>query len=122
MVALRARAHDRMRGMSQPGPLYRPYDELVKITILGKEFEVPAGNMLLRAMQFLAPEDVAMGRFCWNEECQYCRVTFDLGDGMPSRVALSCKLMVKEGMRVTEIANEISYCLRELKLNAGKAK
>ena len=103
--------------MSSPGPLYRPYEGLITIKILGKEFQVPAGNMLLRAMQYLAPEKVAMGRFCWNEECQYCRVNYDLGPDTPNRTAISCKLMVQEGMRVTEVAQEIKYCLRKLGLN-----
>lgn len=109
--------------MSSPGPLFRPYDRLVNITLADKEFQVPAGNMLLRAMQYLSPEDISYGRFCWNEECQYCRVTFDLGPGTQSRIALSCKLMVEEGMRVTEMAQEIRYCLRKLGLKpkAGAA-
>ena len=81
--------------MSNPGPLFRPFEKLVKIVIAGKEFEVPEGNMLLRAFQYLSPEDVAHGRFCWNEECQYCRVHFDLGPDTADRVALSCKLMVQ---------------------------
>src|SRR5438045_5483617 len=106
--------------MSTPGPLFRPYEKLVKITIRGRDVEVPEGNMLLRGMQYLAPEDVSYGRFCWNEECQYCRVTFDMGEGTNSNVALSCKLMVKEGMRVTQTAAEISYCLRKLGLGEQK--
>jgi len=108
--------------MSSPGLLFRPFDKLVKIMIAGKEFEVPDGNMLLRALQYLSPEEVAHGRFCWNEECQYCRVSFDLGGGTNSRVALSCKLMVQEGMRITEIAQEIRYCLRNLGLKAQEGK
>ena len=102
--------------MSSPGPLFKPYEKLIKITILGKEFEVPEGNMLLRAMQYLAPEAVAYGRFCWNEECQYCRVSYDTGEGTPTRTAISCKLMAQPGMRVTEAALEIRYCLRDLNL------
>jgi len=96
--------------------MFRPFDKLIKISLAGKEFDVPEGNMLLRAMQYLSPEEVACGRFCWNEECQYCRVSFDLGEGTPVRAALSCKLMVQEGMRITEMAQEIRYCLRELGL------
>lgn len=107
--------------MSNPGPLFRPFEKLVKIEIAGREFEVPEGNMLLRAFQYLSPEEVAHGRFCWNEDCQYCRIHFDLGSDTPNRVALSCKLMVQEGMRITEMAQEIRYCLRKLGLNA-KAK
>ena len=105
--------------MSNPGPLFRPYEKLVKITIGDKQFEVPEGNMLLRAFQYLAPEDVSYGRFCWNEECQYCRVSFDLGAGTQTRTALSCKLMVQEGMRISEVAQEIRYCLRKLALNVS---
>jgi len=102
--------------MSSPGPLYRPYDELITIKILGKEFQVPKGNMLLRAMQYLSPENVAMGRFCWNEECQYCRVSYKATSDSAPRQALSCKLMVEPGMEVLEVATEIKYCLRDLGL------
>ena len=108
--------------MSIPALIFRPYDKLVKITLAGKEFEVPEGNMLLRAMQYLSPEEVACGRFCWNEECQYCRVSFDLGEGTQVRAALSCKLMVQEGMRITEMVQEIRYCLRELGLKKQEEK
>jgi hypothetical protein len=103
--------------MSNPGPLFRPFEKFVTITVGDKEFQVPEGNMLLRAFQYLSPEDVSYGRFCWNEECQYCRVNFDLGPKTQNRVALSCKLMVQEGIRVTEMADEIRYCLRKLGLN-----
>lgn len=102
--------------MSTPGPLYRPYEDLITIKILGKQFQVPAGNMLLRAMQYLSPENVAMGRFCWNEECQYCRVSFKSSSDSAPRQALSCKLMVQPGMEVVEVATEIRYCLRDLGL------
>jgi len=79
-----------------------------------REFEVPENNPLLRCFQYLAPEEVSYGRFCWNEDCQYCRVTFDLGEGSASRTALSCKVMVQAGMRVKEATSEIKYCLRKL--------
>jgi NADH dehydrogenase/NADH:ubiquinone oxidoreductase subunit G len=99
-----------------PGPLYKPFENLVKISILGQEHQVPQGNILLRAFQYLAPEDVPYGKFCWNEECQYCRVHYDVGEGTPVRTALSCKLVVQDGMRITEVAQEIKYCLRTLNL------
>ena len=108
--------------MSNPGVMFRPYSKLVKIQVLDREFEVPENNSLLRAMQYLAPEDVAMGRFCWNEECQYCRVNYDLGDGTPVRTALGCKLMVQEGMRISDVSLELKYCLRELGLKIPENK
>lgn len=102
--------------MTAPSTLFRPFTRLVRIAILGREFEVPENNPLLRCFQYLAPEEVSYGPFCWNEDCQYCRVTFDLGDGTTSRAALSCKLMVQEGMRVREVTTEIGYSLRSLEL------
>ncbi len=104
--------------MTAPGTLFRPFTRLVKITILSKEFEVPENNPLLRCLQYLAPEPVSYGRFCWNEDCQYCRVSFEVA-GRPTRAALACKLMVEDGMRIKEISNEIRYCLRTLGVSPG---
>ena len=101
--------------MTAPTTLFRPYDKLVKITLLGREVEVPENNTLLRCLQYLAPESVSYGRFCWNEDCQYCRVTYDLGEGTPTRAALACKVLVEQGMRVKEVTTEIKYCLRGMK-------
>lgn len=102
--------------MSSAGPLYRPFERLVKIEITGRIFEVPENNSLLRALQYLSPENVAMGRFCWNEDCQYCRITYDLGEGTPTRTALACKVGVIDGLRIRDLSLELRYCLRALKL------
>jgi hypothetical protein len=102
--------------MTAPTTLFRPYSKLVRITILGTEFEVPEHNSLLRCFQFLAMENVSCGRFCWNEDCQYCRVKFDMGEGTAERVALACKLVALDGMRITDVTTEIKYCLRTLPL------
>jgi len=57
-----------------------------------------------------------MGRFCWNEDCQYCRVTYDTGPETAKRAALACKVGVQDGMRIRELSLELRYCLRSLKL------
>jgi len=44
---------------STPGPLFRPYEKLIKIKVMGRELEIPENNMLLRGFQFLAPENIA---------------------------------------------------------------
>lgn len=100
--------------MTAPATLFRPFSRLVRVTIRGRTFEVPENNVLLRCLQYLAPEEISYGRFCWNEECQYCRVSFDMGEGTPTRAALACKLVVEDGMRVQSITPEIQYCLRAL--------
>jgi hypothetical protein len=92
--------------------VFRPYEKLIEITILGKTFLVPERNSLLRAFQFISPDTIPYGRFCWNQECQYCRVSCQLSDDDRARPILSCKFLVSEGMEITEISPELLGCLR----------
>jgi hypothetical protein len=92
--------------------VFRPYERLVEITILGKTFLVPERNSLLRAFQFISPETIPYGRFCWNQECQYCRVDCKLADDDQSRPILSCKFIVSEAMEISNLAPELVGCLR----------
>jgi NADH dehydrogenase/NADH:ubiquinone oxidoreductase subunit G len=108
------------RRMNAPSQLFRPFSNLVKIRLLDKEVEVPENNALLRGLQYLAQEDVSLGRFCWNEDCQLCRVSYDLGEGTLIRSALACKLQVQEKMRISDVSPEIKYCLRNLDLKAQR--
>jgi hypothetical protein len=92
--------------------VFRPYEKLVEITILGKTFLVPERNSLLRAFQFISPETIPYGRFCWNQECQYCKVSCQLSDDDRSRPILSCKFIVSEGMNISWLSPELVGCLR----------
>jgi hypothetical protein len=92
--------------------VFRPYERLVEITILGKTFLVPERNSLLRAFQFISPETIPYGRFCWNQECQYCKVNCQLSDDDQARPILSCKFIVSEGMNISDLAPELVGCLR----------
>jgi len=94
-------------------PLYRQYEKLVEIEVLGKKFQVPEKNTCLRVFQYISPETIPYGRFCWNQECQLCRISYTVtgqSDGKP-RAALSCKILVAEGMQITELSEELRYCL-----------
>lgn len=95
--------------MSEP---FRPYEKLVEITVLGKKFNVPERNSLLRCFQFISPETIPYGRFCWNQDCQYCRVTCQLPDDDEPREMLACKFIVMPGMEVSELSQELKWCLR----------
>jgi len=95
--------------MSDP---FRPYEKLVEITVLGKKFNVPERNSLLRCFQFISPETIPYGRFCWNQDCQYCRVTCQLPDDDEPREMLACKFIVMPGMEVSELSQELKWCLR----------
>jgi len=96
--------------------VFRPYERLVEIKILGKTFEVPEKNTILRCFQYISPETIPYGRFCWNQDCQYCRVTGKLLDEDQPHELLSCKFLVSPGMEITEISPELKYCLQR-KLN-----
>jgi len=92
--------------------VFRPYEKLVEITVLGKTFLVPERNSLLRAFQFISPDTIPYGRFCWNQDCQYCRVDCQLSDDDKARPILSCKFLVSEGMDIQQLAPELMGCLR----------
>jgi len=94
-------------------PLYRDYEKLVNITILGKPFQVPENNICLRAFQFISPDTIPYGRYCWNQECQYCRITYTMASQPDSepRSVLACKVIVAKGMQITELSHELRYNL-----------
>ena len=107
----------RWRAMEQERlnvPIFRPYEKLISITVRGRKFSVPENQILLRAFQYLAPDTIPYGRYCWNEECQYCRVSVVKPGGERISQALSCKLVAEEGLEVTELAAELMWNLSRL--------
>src|SRR6201985_43522 len=88
---------------SLSGP-FRPYKNWVKIKFLGKTVEVPDKNSVLRCFQFLSPDTIPYGRFCWNQDCQYCRITCQLPDDDEPREMLSCKFIVMAGMGISAVS------------------
>ena len=108
---------DNMGGVEQDRlevPLFRPYEKLVSIQIRGRKFSVPENQILLRAFQYLCPDTIPYGRYCWNEECQYCRVSVKRPGGEKLTQALSCKLMAEEGLEVLELSAELTWNLLRL--------
>jgi NADH dehydrogenase/NADH:ubiquinone oxidoreductase subunit G len=91
--------------------VFRPYEKLVEITVLGKKFQVPERNTVLRAFQFISPGTIPYGRFCWNQDCQYCRILCQLPDDDQPREMLSCKFIVMPGMVITQLSPELKACL-----------
>jgi hypothetical protein len=91
---------------------FRPYEKLVEITILGKRFQVPEKNSVLRCFQYISPETIPYGRFCWNQDCNYCRVMCQLPDDDTPREILACKFLVMGGMEILDLSPELYWCLR----------
>ncbi|MGB6429289.1 MAG: hypothetical protein WBF06_01790 [Candidatus Acidiferrales bacterium] len=96
------------------GEVFRHFERLVEIKVLGKTFSVPEKNTLLRGFQYLSPETIPYGRFCWNQECQYCRVVAKLPDDLDAHEMLSCKFLVFSGLEVVDVSDELRLCLRAL--------
>ena len=97
-------------------PIYGDLAKLIEISIQGKKFKVPENNTCLRAFQYLSPETVSYGRFCWNQECHTCRVAYKMGDEPNStpRSVLACKTLVAEGMEITELSEELKWVLTDV--------
>jgi hypothetical protein len=92
--------------------LYEPWQRLVRIVVLGRVFEVPEKNILLRQLQYVS-EDVGMGRYCWNAECRYCEVYYQRPGDPAEHAGLACRLRGFDGMRLTRVAPEIRYNMSE---------
>ena len=90
---------------------YEPYEKLIPVVVLGRTFQVPEKNLLLRQLQFVCP-DIGYGKYCWNAECRYCEVKYRIGDG-PEQEGLACRLKGLPGMRLTQVAAEIRYNMSE---------
>jgi hypothetical protein len=91
---------------------YEPYDKLIRLVILGRVFEVPENNILLRQLQYIS-EDVGMGRYCWNGECRYCEVYFEKAGDPTEYPGLACRMKATDGMKLTKLAPEVRYNLSD---------
>lgn len=94
-------------------PLFRDYEKLVEVSIQGKKFKVPEKNTCLRAFQYVSPETIPNGRFCWNQECQLCRVLYSCRTRRtpPPRPVLACKILVADGMEISDLSDELRWTL-----------
>ncbi len=94
--------------------LFKPFDRMVTITVLGRPLEVPEKNVLLRCFQFLAPDTVPYGKFCWNNECGNSKFYYRLPGDELERKARACWFEVVEGMEITVLSAELKYVLRSV--------
>lgn len=99
--------------------VYEPYTKLVRLVVLGRVFEVPENNLLLRQLQYVAP-DIASGKYCWNGECRYCEIQYRLSPTGNENAGLACRVKGVAGMQVTKVAFEIKYNLGEALTSAPR--
>jgi hypothetical protein len=98
---------------------YEPYERLIRIVVLGRVFEVPENNLLLRQMQFVS-DDIGMGRYCWNGECRYCEIQYRRNGDTADQPALACRIKGIADMRITKVAPEIRYNMSTALASAPK--
>lgn len=87
--------------------IFEPFEKLIEIEILGKKFEVPENNTLLRCFQFLSLETISQGDFCWNRDCMNCQVWID-NDGAEKGL-IACRAIVADGMKIVRLHEEIEF-------------
>ncbi len=100
--------------------LFEPYEKLIPLVVLGKKIEVPENNLLLRQMQYVAP-DIGFGKYCWNAECRYCEIEYTLPGRTAAVAGLACRVKGVPGLRVTKAAPEIRYNMSDALAAAPKA-
>lgn len=86
--------------------IFQPFDRLIEIEIMGRKYEVPENNSLLRCFQYLALENISYGDFCWNGECLNCQVWLENGD--KEKAVMACRTPVTENMKIVRLADGIS--------------
>ncbi|MGH9574535.1 MAG: hypothetical protein ACRD40_13525 [Candidatus Acidiferrales bacterium] len=99
-------------GVSIMSGVFRPFEKLVEITIMGKTFLVPERNSVLRAFQYISPETIPYGKFCWSQDCHYCKADCRLPDEDQPHTIQACKFMVSEGIQITNLSPELIGCLK----------
>ena len=87
--------------------MFTPYERLITLEILGKTYEVPENNSILRCFQYLDLEAVSDADLCWNGECLLCQVSIKNGDKEKSVIA--CRTNAAEGMKIIGISKEIPF-------------
>jgi hypothetical protein len=94
--------------------LFDGVQQLVRIRVLGREFRVPADETLLRCFQYLAPEDVSRGRFCWAGTCGNSSLQYRVPGGTEDRPGRACRLIVIDGLEITQVSPELAWALRRV--------
>jgi len=88
---------------------FNPYEKLIEIDILGDKHRVPENNSILRGFQFLKPQEISEGEFCWNGECINCQVWIRSGE--KEKMVMACRTDVKEGMEIVRVGQTIGDIL-----------
>jgi Fe-S oxidoreductase len=95
-----------------------PKTSMIKVYIMGKEYEVPQGLTIMKAMEY-AGYRLIRGAGCRAGFCGACGTIFRLKDEYKFRTALACQTTVEDGMYLTQLpfvpATKAEYDIEELR-------
>jgi heterodisulfide reductase subunit C len=95
-----------------------PIPRMIKVYIMGKEYEVPEGLTIMKAMEYAGYRFIR-GAGCRAGFCGACGTIFRKKGEYKFQTALACQTTVEEGMYLTELpfvpANKAVYSIDELK-------
>ena len=91
--------------------------KMVKIYIMGKEYEVPASLTIMKAMEYSCYKFIR-GSGCRGGVCGACATVYRLPDSYKINVGLACQTVIEPNMYLTQIpfypANRAVYDINKI--------
>ena len=92
--------------------LFEPFDKLIEIEVMGRRFEVPENNTIMRCLQYIELDAVSYGDFCWNGECINCQVWVENGE--KEKPLLACRANAFDGMKIVRVAEAVEPAIESI--------
>jgi succinate dehydrogenase/fumarate reductase-like Fe-S protein len=103
--------------VKNPKKKTEPEPNMVSIYIMGKEYDVPEGLTIQKALEY-AGMRLLRGCGCRGGFCGACGTVYRTKGDYKLKVALACQTVVEDGMYLTQIpfypANKAAYDIEEL--------
>ncbi len=95
--------------------------EMIKIYIMGKQYYVPKGLTIMKALEFAGYKFIR-GCGCRGGMCGACGTVYRFPDSYKLNVGLACQTVIEPDMHLTQIpffpANKANYKIEELEPTA----
>ncbi|MBC7082556.1 MAG: 4Fe-4S dicluster domain-containing protein [Bacillota bacterium] len=96
--------------------------EMVRVFIMGKAYEVPKGLTIMKAMEYAGYQFIR-GCGCRGGFCGACGTVYRMPGDYRIKVGLACQTIVEDGMYLTQIpvfpANKATYNIEEMRPTLG---
>ena len=89
--------------------MFAPFERLIEIEILGRKFNVPEKNSILRGFQFLRTHEISNADLCWNGDCLNCQVWIEKNG--KEKAVMACRTTAVEGMKIVRISDDLPFAV-----------